>query len=604
MTHLHELKNNFRTTWRFLKQSHAYFRDTLILHALMLFVAIPLLSASMQLVLKISDINYLSSDNILSLFQAHAPGIIALVVLFVMTLLVLYFEFTFLMLSIHAVQQKVTLSVVELFSMTLKKIRTTKWRVFLFFLLYLIILLPFSGLGFHSDLLSKVKIPAFVLDFIFEQRYRVVSSFILGYLVILYFALRLIFVLPYLIINNDGFFASIKKSWQKTRKNFLRLLMQIVSLYLAVFLGVTLIFLLCIGGQMLSENLTASDSQFSAAIFLSILKGLSLIQTVLLSTLLFYVMLYWSYDDLVPPNVPMRFYPKPDTRWLKILRLSALVIGLICGAIGTVAYNRDYLSRLTFGDLEVFSHRGVDLTNQPNGVQNSIPALQATAKSGVDYIEMDVFETKDHEFAVVHDRNLQKLTGKNKNIDSLSLKAATNLTVHDNGMSAPLVSFDDYLTAAEKINQKLLIEIKITPHDSKKMVDNFLAKYQTRIEKNGDWVQSLSYDVAEKIKELAPTIRTGYILPFNIVGPPLSNADFFVMEHTTLNQNFVDAAKSDGKDVYAWTINDVSTLDRVQFYGVDGVITDYASLMQTSLATQTTHPTYSDKLLFYWIGIG
>lgn len=601
---MHALKKNFLTTWLFIKQSHAYFRDTLILHALMLFVALPLLSTSMKLVLKISGINYLSSDNILSLFQTHAPGLIALAVLFIMTLLVLYFEFTFLLLSIHAIQQKVTLSVVELFGLTLKKIRTTKWRVFLFFLLYLVILLPFSGLGFHSDLLSKVKIPAFVLDFIFEQRYRVVTSFILSYLVVLYFALRFIFVLPYLIINGDHVFAAIKKSWQETRKNFWRLLLQIVTLYLTVFIGVSFIFLLCIGGQMLVENLNTAQSQLSATIFLSLLKGLSLVQTVLLSTLLFYVMLFWLDGKLQAPEVPKRFYPKGEARRFKILRVSFLVVGLIGGAVATVAYNRDYLAKLTFSTPEVFSHRGVDLTGQPNGVQNSITAMKATAKLGVDYIEMDIFQTKDGKFAVVHDRNLQKLTGHNKNIDQLTLAQATALTVKDNGMTAPLASFDDYLTAAEKLQQKLLVEIKITPSDKKSLVKDFLAQYQTRLLKNGDWVQSLSYDVVEEIKADAPSLHTGYILPFNIVGPPLSRADFFVMEHTTLNQNFVDAAKSDGKDVYAWTINDVSTLDRVQFYGVDGVITDYVKLLDNSISNQTTNPTYSDKLLFYWIGIG
>lgn len=54
------------------------------------------------------------------------------------------------------------------------------------------------------------------------------------------------------------------------------------------------------------------------------------------------------------------------------------------------------------------SHRGVD---EENGVQNTIPAMEATAKSKPDYVEMDIQETKDHQFVVFHDPTLKDLAG-------------------------------------------------------------------------------------------------------------------------------------------------------------------------------------------------
>ncbi len=53
------------------------------------------------------------------------------------------------------------------------------------------LVLPLSGLPFHSDLLAKVKFPAFILDFIFANRVAIVTSFVIAELLILYLAVRL-----------------------------------------------------------------------------------------------------------------------------------------------------------------------------------------------------------------------------------------------------------------------------------------------------------------------------------------------------------------------------------------------------------------------------
>ncbi len=79
---------------------------------------------------------------------------------------------------------------------------------------------------------------------------------------------------------------------------------------------------------------------------------------------------------------------------------------------------------------------------------------------------MDVQETKDGHFVVMHDANLRHLTGVNGTPQDLTLKELTNLTVTENGVQAPVCSFDSYLEKAHKLNQKLLIEIKTSKKDS------------------------------------------------------------------------------------------------------------------------------------------
>ena len=54
---------------------------------------------------------------------------------------------------------------------------------------------------------------------------------------------------------------------------------------------------------------------------------------------------------------------------------------------------------------------------------------------------MDIQETKDHQFIVMHDFNLRALTGVNKRPNQLTLKELTNMNVTENGQTAKMVSF-------------------------------------------------------------------------------------------------------------------------------------------------------------------
>ena len=76
------------------------------------------------------------------------------------------------------------------------------------------------------------------------------------------------------------------------------------------------------------------------------------------------------------------------------------------------------------------------------------------------------------------------------------------------------------------------------------------------------------------------------------------------MEYSTINRNFVSSAKTDHKDVFVWTPNDDAEISRMQFYGVDGIITDRMDILNQTLSESADEMTYSDKLLNFVIGVG
>lgn len=140
-----------------------------------------------------------------------------------------------------------------------------------------------------------------------------------------------------------------------------------------------------------------------------------------------------------------------------------------------------------------------------------------------------------------------------------------------------------------------MIEIKPTKDDTPEMIDNFIKMYGDNILEKGHVIQSLSFDIVEELKAKAPEMVVGYIMPFSVVGPPEGEMDFFTLEYTILNANFIKSANAQGKDVYAWTPNDEETMSRMMFYGIDGMITDQMELLNETIADAS-----KDTLISYF----
>ena len=66
---------------------------------------------------------------------------------------------------------------------------------------------------------------------------------------------------------------------------------------------------------------------------------------------------------------------------------------------------------------QIIAHQGSSLELPPNTVE----AFELALNQGADIIELDIWLTKDEEWVVVHDENLLKITGINKNVGELTL---------------------------------------------------------------------------------------------------------------------------------------------------------------------------------------
>ncbi|WP_225352783.1 glycerophosphodiester phosphodiesterase, partial [Lentilactobacillus parafarraginis] len=275
----------------------------------------------------------------------------------------------------------------------------------------------------------------------------------------------------------------------------------------------------------------------------------------------------------------------------RFIAASLIVIFLL----SEVIYNAQYLQGALLNQPLTISHRGVD---DGNGVQNTIPALNRTSKEHPNFVEMDIHETKDHQFVVMHDENLANLAGVNAAPYQLTLQQMTSMKVHENGYTAHIASFDQYLRAAERDHQRLLVEIKTTSHDSPNMLQLFIHRYERRLLHDHDQIHSLDYHVISGLKKHAPKLFVSYILPYNFSFPE-TKANAYTMEETTLNSQFVSEAHRRNQWVYAWTVDDSDDMTKMLFLNVDGIITDNLSELQATIKSTFNHPSYAHRLLVY-----
>ncbi|EOA3406097.1 glycerophosphoryl diester phosphodiesterase membrane domain-containing protein [Enterococcus hirae] len=596
------LKRSLGNAWDFLKGTQAYFRDVLIMHLFILFICLPLLNSTTRFILNRGAIDYISSDNISTILSQHPGVLLSLTAVLLTILLLVYFEFTFLLMSVYFIKKQTPISLKQLLQATFRQLKKIRPLSFLFFLAYFVLILPISGLSFNSDLLSKVKIPAFIMDFIFTNRWIVVSSFILFYIFLAYIGIRLIFALPEMILRDRPFKQAVKESWYLTKSRFFAILGQFIiiggSILLISFAGYLIVLL----AQIIVEQFFPNYSLISAVFAMTILQAILLFNIVMSTVGIFYIIIDFMDDEGFLPETPNWFRLESPNKRFSVLKNTSLVLFAVFFGVGVCLYNMDYLTSASQTKPVTISHRGV---SGGNSAQNTLAALEKTSRTyHPDYVEMDVQETKDGQFVVMHDFNLKKLTGINKAPQDLTLKELEKLKVTENGAKEPVVSFDTYLKRANELNQKLLIEIKNSKNDSKDIVDRFVKKYEENILTHQHILQSLTYQTVSDLKNANPNFYVGYILPFNIVGPPVTPADFLTMEYSTINRNFIDSAHQDGKKVYVWTVNDSDGISRMMFYGVDGIITDQMTILNENIKAMDEEITYSDKLLNFVLGVG
>ncbi|HFU4085940.1 glycerophosphodiester phosphodiesterase [Streptococcus suis] len=548
------------------------------LFAFMEFVWIPLNSWVSERLLALTGHAYLSPTNLLSVFSENLFVSGLFILLFFANIGIAYLELALLFTGVwQLLDEKVKhLSdyLRDVRESMVAIIRHSSLPKIIFLLFYSVLLLPFLRRILNIYYFNKIVVPQFVLDYL-SNTVWIGVLILVSLLLFFWLASRLMFALPKIYFEHRSVKESIAFSWKHTngtkQVNYLVRLVGLVTFPVIFFTGVALLLYFI---QLLVEGFAPNLSYWLAVVCYIILR-LTYYGVIALFMIGFISL-------LTGKKLPI--YRRKRLRHrlrLAILLVSSLVFG-VQGAL---------LLYYPFDTLPVtISHRGVD---NGNAVQNSIEALEKTSQLKPDYIEMDVQETKDGQFIVMHDTDLLALTGNAGGTHDYTLAELTAMTASENGMTAPLPSFDEYLEKADELGQKLLVEIKVTDADSPILTRNFLKKYGQRLIAKGHQMHSLDYRTIIEIKQYNEQLVSFFILPFNSIYPT-TVADGYTMEYTSLDQNFMTKSWIRGKSVYAWTPNDEESMTKMLLLQVDGIITDNLTGLKSLMSELKENHRYPD----------
>ena len=553
------------------------------------------LSWVFQLAVLLSGQANIDKNNLDSV-MSHPLSLLALLIFIIVFAFLFMLEMRTLISVIYLSRTDQHLSFKKVLRQSFGRLKDLAGRNLLYFLLYLLLTLPLAGFLIGSTLTDGLYIPTFIIGstltdglyiptFItgeFEKTTMGSIGLLVVQLTFIYLNLRLIYTVPNLVVEELPLGRALKKSWSMTKRGGFRLLWRILSFeFLLTFLGILLIL-----GLVFTLTVIDKEGQYFwvETIFLVLIRTFLFIFTVLTKVGSLGIILDYAWE--VPSRSVMR---SKGSRKMK--GLFALTVIFLMVQSGISAFE---LATLKVNDqVKLIAHRG----DVSKGVENSLEALEAAAKEKAAYAEMDILLTKDHQFVVMHDYNLKRLAGVDKDVKDMTLAEVQGLKIQQDGHTSHIPSFEEYVKRAKELNMKLLIELKPHGGEPANYVDLFVQKMrELGVEKDYP-AMSLDLSVIEKVEKKAPEIKTGYVIPIQFGRFENDSVDFFAIEDFSYQEDLVTQAHEMKKELYVWTINDKLKLTKYLQQPIDGLITDELTEAQRLKKDLKQNKSYFDRFL-------
>lgn len=206
-------------------------------------IFLPLAVFGFNITMKVSGYNYLTLENIF-LFLSSPLTIFLLILVLIYLMIVTMFDITTIIIILDESYQGKKINLKDAIKLSSKKCLNylKPNNVSLIFLV--LFLMPFLNLGISTNVISSIKIPEFILDYI-KSNTIFFSIYIIIFLILITFVLNLIYSFHYMVLENLSFRQSRKKSIELSKVNGIKDKIYLYLIQCAIFLFYILI--ICIG---------------------------------------------------------------------------------------------------------------------------------------------------------------------------------------------------------------------------------------------------------------------------------------------------------------------------------------------------------------------
>nr|WP_275690991.1 glycerophosphodiester phosphodiesterase family protein [Paenibacillus aceris] len=233
----------------------------------------------------------------------------------------------------------------------------------------------------------------------------------------------------------------------------------------------------------------------------------------------------------------------------------------------------------------IIAHRGMPANSPENTIESNRLGLEA----GAEFIENDMYLSKDGRIVILHDGSLERTTNGTGFIENYTLEELKKLNANKPYPSGfpdvKIPTLDEQIDLAKEKGAMVMAEIKTaTPA----LIEAYI---QLLKDKDAEaLVDTMSFDANQlkRMAELMPEmplglLTSGYANETNVKKSLREtmkllqelNASFNT-SYTGVGKNFMEAAKHRGLIISPWTLNDKNAFIQFMGLGAFGITTDYS----------------------------
>ncbi|MFD3157870.1 glycerophosphoryl diester phosphodiesterase membrane domain-containing protein [Haloimpatiens sp. FM7330] len=555
------------------------------------FIILPFISLIMNYFIWISGYKVITNKELVK-FAFSIPGFITIIILFLISSIAVLLEIGGLIVISQETYFNDRTNIITVLINVAKNIPKILSIGGIQILIYMAVIVPFTGIGASSSLIGQLKIPGFIEDFLINTSWGIILLVVV-ILCVYFLLIRWIFAFHVSILEGKNFSKALKRSVYLVKGQYFRILRIIFSFHMISLIFTVIFFIIYLLLLSFSIQKFGSDSFISLIVlsFFSVIAGIIFMITSLFTLPFNISVLTRLYYERVKnkDNIEVQYNKKKiydfkvpfKKLWNKHsnkLAIAAVVIVLVFTTISSLLlyYEDDEKNKVS-----ITAHRG----NSIAAPENTLSALKYAMESGANYSEIDVQETKDGKVVLTHDSNLKRISGKDVNIWDINYNDLQKLDVgswFDSKFKGERMPTLEQAINKVRGKMKLNIEIKLNGHESH-LIENVVKIIEKHKFTKNCVVTSLDYDVLKKVRKLNPSIKIGYIMYVVFGDISKLNVDFYSVEATNINEKFITKAHLIGREVHAWTINEELDMENMINLGVDNIITDYPNILKDVL---------------------
>ncbi|MHC4989633.1 MAG: glycerophosphodiester phosphodiesterase [Planctomycetota bacterium] len=249
--------------------------------------------------------------------------------------------------------------------------------------------------------------------------------------------------------------------------------------------------------------------------------------------------------------------------WTVIAGIFATTIGVSYAIANDVGRDRT---------VAITAHRGSSM----RAPENTLAAIEAAIVDGADYVEIDVQETRDGVIVLLHDTDLQRVAGINRNIWDLNAAELGDIDVgswFDPSFASERIPTLEQVIASVRGRIKLNIELKYNGRDVD-LAGRVVRLVQREQFQSHSIIMSLNADGLRQVRALDPTIPIGMTVGASLGDLSRLDVDFLSVGARQTNHDLLAAARRAGQEVHVWTVNSPEQALRFIALRADNIITD------------------------------